>query len=325
LDLGYTSSSDCKLIASVVPEGGIDDFVVHTTPDGMGLVIYFSDEEACDVYEIYPQNETPRLSQIAHIDFDPPTRRTMTFLLPDTVVWCESFTDRMVFRVWDYRLNHSISFVVEYLEDFVPEVIATKTAVIILCKEGILIVAIPPLSPQPPDFSDYNSARIPPLFTISYPDGLVLHPACNIYLTWKMVSSWYSDSSHPFYFDMLCQDSKRHRFQIKLKPDLSSASLHDINTSEHFPLHHGSTFFKGYRICDDTLVSWHLNAHANYCLLLYTGLMSATFSNVISHSGPASEIFLPDIELKYDLTLCPASGRLARLDASNSVTVLDFF
>jgi hypothetical protein len=39
-DLGYTSSADCKLIASVGPEGGSDDCVVQATPDGMGLTIY---------------------------------------------------------------------------------------------------------------------------------------------------------------------------------------------------------------------------------------------------------------------------------------------
>ena len=44
LDLGYTSSADCKIIASVVPEGGPGDFIVHTTPDGMGLAIYWSNE-----------------------------------------------------------------------------------------------------------------------------------------------------------------------------------------------------------------------------------------------------------------------------------------
>ena len=187
-------------------------------------------------------------------------------------------------------------------------------------------MAIPPLSPQPPDFFDYNSARIlPPLFTITYPNGLALH---NAHVERKMVSSWYSDSSNPFfYFDMLCRDSKRHRFQIKLKPDLSSASLHDIyaSYSKYYPLHNGSTFFQGYRICEDTLVSWHLIGH--YDRYLYTGLISATstFSNVISHSGPASHILLPDIGLQYHLSLCPASGRLVRLDASNRVAVLGFF
>ena len=43
LDLGYTSSSDCKLIASV--EVGLPmkhDFRVQATPDGMGLTIFSS-------------------------------------------------------------------------------------------------------------------------------------------------------------------------------------------------------------------------------------------------------------------------------------------
>ena len=44
LDLGYTSSADCKLVDSTVPEGGNNDFIVHTTPDGMGLIIYSSNE-----------------------------------------------------------------------------------------------------------------------------------------------------------------------------------------------------------------------------------------------------------------------------------------
>ena len=44
LDLGYTSSADCKLIASVGPEGGSNTCLVQPTPDGMGLVIYSSNE-----------------------------------------------------------------------------------------------------------------------------------------------------------------------------------------------------------------------------------------------------------------------------------------
>ena len=44
LDLGYTSNSDCKLIASVEPpvKGGYIDLMVSTTPDGMGLTIFSS-------------------------------------------------------------------------------------------------------------------------------------------------------------------------------------------------------------------------------------------------------------------------------------------
>ena len=42
MDLGYTSSSDCKLISSVGLEGGflLNDFIVQATPDGMGLAIF---------------------------------------------------------------------------------------------------------------------------------------------------------------------------------------------------------------------------------------------------------------------------------------------
>ena len=42
LDLGYTSSSDCKLIASVEPEGDYNTCLVQATPNGMGLVICLS-------------------------------------------------------------------------------------------------------------------------------------------------------------------------------------------------------------------------------------------------------------------------------------------
>ena len=42
LDLGYTSSADCKLIASIRPEGGSDTCIVQPTPDGKGLAIYSS-------------------------------------------------------------------------------------------------------------------------------------------------------------------------------------------------------------------------------------------------------------------------------------------
>ena len=47
LDLGYTSSADCNLIASVGLGGGYDiwsQFIVQATPDGMGLTIFSSNE-----------------------------------------------------------------------------------------------------------------------------------------------------------------------------------------------------------------------------------------------------------------------------------------
>ena len=66
----------------------------------------------CSVYEIYPQNEAPHLTQIAHLDFDP-SKKLSALLVPGTVIWNSLYDDKIVFRVWDYRLNHSISFSVD--------------------------------------------------------------------------------------------------------------------------------------------------------------------------------------------------------------------
>ena len=68
------------------------------------------------VYEIYPQSETPHLTQIAHHDFDPSMDPQLeACLLPDSVIWYEFHIDRdwIVFRVWNYRLNHSTCFSVD--------------------------------------------------------------------------------------------------------------------------------------------------------------------------------------------------------------------
>ena len=75
----------------------------------------------CSVYEIYPQSEMPHLTQIAHLDFDP-TKVPSAHLLPDSVIWYDFYERRVVFRVWDYRMNHSMSFSVDVEFDRNPEV-----------------------------------------------------------------------------------------------------------------------------------------------------------------------------------------------------------
>ena len=148
---------------------------------------------------------------------------------------------------------------------------ATKTAVIVLFREAVLIYAIPPLSPHPPDFSNYNLTHIPPLLIIPFPDGTAL---LSERIKWKMISSWYFNSSHLLYFDILCRDSKLQRFQIMLNPDLSGASLHLINASELTPHDFDYVFFHDYRIWEDTLVScWVYEDHQDqYQCGVYTGL-----------------------------------------------------
>ena len=186
---------------------------------------------------------------------------------------------------------------------------ATNTAVIVLCDEAVLIWAIPPLSPQLPYFSDRNPTHMPPpLFRIPFPD--ISHHLARI--RWNTISSWYFGSSHPLYFDMLCRDSKLHRFQIMLSPDLSTASLQVINTSEQAPHDFDDIFFDDYRICEDTLVScWiytdqYQDQPENG---VYTGLTSVRFFNVTSDRRSAPKVLLPDtgyLDLFYS---CPASGR----------------
>ena len=66
----------------------------------------------CTIYEIYPESETPILTKITHLDLDP-SQYLYVCLLPGTVIWHGIYNGRVVFRVWDYRQNHSISFSVD--------------------------------------------------------------------------------------------------------------------------------------------------------------------------------------------------------------------
>jgi hypothetical protein len=154
-------------------------------------------------------------------------------------------------------------------------------------------------------------------------------------MEWKMVSPWYFGSSHSLYFDMLGLDFKIRRFQIILEPDLSAASLHAINTSELDQVIPHNLYYlssRSYRICEDNLVScWtctdprcYDRPHQYQCGV-YTGLTSARFANLISPSGVATEILLPDVKHDFCLFFCPASGRFVFLNSKNSVVVLDFF
>ena len=195
---------------------------------------------------------------------------------------------------------------------------ATKTAVIVLIKEAVSIWAIPPLVlPLPPDFFDHNPPHVPPLFTIPFPD-ISLRP---VRFYWNTISSWYFGSSQPLYFDMLCQDSKLHRFQVLLQPDLSAASLHVMNISEQTAHDFKYVSFEDYRICEDTLVScWTLDSKPGCGVY-----MSLPFANGISHGGPAAKRLLSGIGdcVPY---LCPASGRIVRLDKERSrADLYDFF
>ena len=86
----------------------------------IGLWLNIFSRSSCSVYEIYPQSETPHITQIAHLDDLDPSVYPPDYLLPDTVIWCgiNRDKDQTIFRVWDYRLNHSISFAVDVFREF---------------------------------------------------------------------------------------------------------------------------------------------------------------------------------------------------------------
>ena len=206
----------------------------------------------------------------------------------------------------------------------------TKTAVIVLKKkEQIFIWAIPPLSPQPPDFFDHHPTHIPPLLIIPLPADIEVDPDLT---QWNTISSWYFGSSQPLYCDLLCQDSTIHRIQIMIEPDLSTASLYVINIPETTRHDFTDVYLSPYMICEDTLVSCFMfykpdtAAYQNQTVTgLYTGLTTA--NGIISHGGPAANMLLPDIGCTYDLFPCPASGRIVRVECgfSDRIAVLDFF
>ena len=203
---------------------------------------------------------------------------------------------------------------------------ATQPAIIVLSLEAILICAIPPLLPQPPDFFDHNPAtRITPLFTIPFPDGTVLPSE---FMRWKTFSSWYFGTTS-LYFDMFCRNAKLYRFQIMLKPDLSTTSLRVINTPELCPRDFHFLFFQDYKFCEDTLVScWFYDDHdhpGQYQCGVYTGLKFTRFA-VISHGGPVAKRLSPNLGHEYHLVPCPASGRFVLMDIGcHSVVVFDLF
>jgi hypothetical protein len=127
---------------------------------------------------------------------------------------------------------------------------------------------------------------------------------------------------------MVCEEFNLHRFQITVEPDLSSGSLHIIDTSELTANEYLCLSFEDHRICEDTVVScWVYDDYrqGEYKCGVYTGLTSPDSAHGISHGGHAGKMLLPDIGRRYFLYVCPASGRFVRLDGSNSVAVLDLF
>ena len=190
---------------------------------------------------------------------------------------------------------------------------AIQTALIVLHIKEILIWAIPPLLPQPPDFHDNNPTRLPPRIRVKFPDGLGLYPI--VPYGFRMMSSWYIDSSQPLYFDKVYA-LQRDRFKLVIKPDLSDATLHFINT---LPVDE-NTFLYEFVLCEDTLVSYWV---ASAACGISTGSMLSHPTNTILHKD--IDIWLPaDTPCGSTSPICPASGRFVYMHGPYKIVVLDF-
>ena len=168
----------------------------------------------------------------------------------------------------------------------------------VFCEEGISIWAIPSLLPYSLDhFLDDNPTHLPPSFRIPFPHDSIFNSISNR----KTTSSWYWDS---IYFDILHRNSKVHRFKLIVKPDLSDASLHIINTSDFTPPHCDYVSLRNYRICEDNLVCFWTRFENNE-RRVFTGLTSAHFPEYVHIRHWMS---------RDGRSLCPASGRFVHFD-----------
>ena len=195
---------------------------------------------------------------------------------------------------------------------FTEQTFATKTIIIIFCKEEMLIWAIPPLTPQPSDLpEDNNPTHIPPLFKIPFPDGII---RSHKMFQWMLPSSRYFDCWESIHLGILFSDSKLQRFKIAIKPDLSDASLHFINKSEivSSDLKRSGILHERYMICDNALVYFWNNEKSNWGA--YAGLTSPPTNVVTRWNGCVN-------------SLSPTSGRIVYIDENRSgtIVVVDLF
>ena len=205
----------------------------------------------------------------------------------------------------------------------------TKTAIIILCIDEILIWEIPPLLPQQPDlhhFLDNNSTHIPPLFKFPLPGDNLRH---NREILGRMaLSPWYLGSGfmESVYFNFFFT-SKIQKCKLIIKPDLSDASLHLINISEwiYDDIITSSAQFsdRKHKICENALV-YLLNTPSR------TSRTSGEYTGLILTSAPSSNVLMRwngPVE-----SLCPTSGRFVywphRRDedsSSSGIVIVDLF
>ena len=218
----------------------------------------------------------------------------------------------------------------------------TKTTIIVIYKKGLLIWAIPSLSPQSSDPSQYfdkdSTPTLPPLFKIPFPDRTE-NP--EYFLGFMTVSSWYCGSKESLYFDEFHTDSIQ-RFKIIIKPDLSDASLQAINDMPVYipsdEIRSALLFIRsgGFKICEDTRVYfWFGYRYNNKYNMCHWGLCGRSTYNPFTinarrwNSGHIHSAVFPNENRPWDghiNSLCPASCRcIYSTDDGKGIAVVDLF
>ena len=184
-----------------------------------------------------------------------------------------------------------------------------------------MVWAIPPLLPQPLDFSDDDPTCIMPLlFRVTLPDDILREKS----VEWGVISSWwYTGSSQSIYFDVLRHDFKCYVLELVIEPDLSNVFLYVRNSSQVFreDFHSSYQKFRQNSVCEDTLVS--IAPYSNRTAYIYIRPKSSPSAN---GSKALYTVLLSGIPNIHSDSLCPASGKFATYSGINDhkIVVVDF-
>jgi len=221
---------------------------VQATSDGIGLNLDHPFSYG-HIFEIYPQSETPLLTQIAQLELD---RRLGEKPVLGSFVGSQR-------KKWSFpeclKIIQQGSQRVSTRRDGNP----TGVSKLGLSRQRQLLSSFMGKKYWFGPSHLYNflddTPTYAPLFRFPFPDGIKRYTFC---VEWNMISSWYFGSCEFIYFDTLCVNS----IQSGRQTDLNDASLHYIDT---FELPHRNNVLLGfiqaqrYKICEDTHVSCWLS------------------------------------------------------------------
>ncbi|KAF8802596.1 hypothetical protein BYT27DRAFT_7172643 [Phlegmacium glaucopus] len=313
-DLGYCSdrdmSSNMKLWVAMAQY--LANFCVHPTLDGLGIRILTYCPRPSDnvmyfrVFEIYPQKQTPELSQIAELILDLQDEDIAYSLNGNVAVILTKDTGRIT--VWDFKANtmadwHGGSCLLYQI------IKVTKTAVIFRCAnagrgnspESLWIFQIPPLTIHTSLFDDEDLPSIAPCLKIKLPQPPISSS--------KTPDSWYyfdDLSSPPFYYI----DSKYGRRKLDITCDLSQASFVSTAKPETLRKYTNRGASMEYRICEDRFMSIYDHKRVSTCTTWTPSGTAVLTPLAIAHVDP-----------RY---FCPTSARLVRKEIDGDFVIFDF-